>query len=327
MMDNYRHVSPRQKGAEEEGDILQPADECAVKRPGEVIVQGLEILHEQKGQQNSAGRALYQQSNPTLFQLATDHVWPFRQPHSGKHSPPIQESGEIPRSQNGFQGTAFQSLAHLSEDLLRGDTIHVTQDDGRMALGPHFHGLELQRGILHASADHGHVQLIAFGEAILGSPLHHLVLGLLGTPVGKSLDTGKESVVATIHAQQHKAAHQQGEQLGHPVLMLYFRRAQHLALDAVQHLFGIVRVLPRIQERLHDTEGDGLLVHQAIDGEQRRFSTGKLHLPNDQIHGVLKTTLKKRLILFQALGQDLLCHGPHLLTLSFVIACPQFPVL
>ena len=213
MMDHHRHIQPRQEGAEKKRQVLQPPNEGAVKRAGQVVIQSLEILHKQERQHNHAGGALHQQGDPPLLQLAAHHVRPLSQPHTGKQAAPVQEPRQVPGSQHGFQGTHRQGFSHPLEDLLRGNALHVTEDNGRMALASHFQRLEFQRRALHPAADHGHVQLVGLGEAVLGPPLHHLVLRLLGAAVGKPLDAGNQPFLAAVHTQQDKAAHQQGEQL------------------------------------------------------------------------------------------------------------------
>ena len=111
VVDHHRHVGPRQKGAEEKGDVLQPADEGAVKGAGQVVVQGLEVLHEQERRQNHAGGALHQQSHPALLQLAADHVGALGHAHAGEHPAFIQKPGEVPRAQHRLQGAVLQAPA------------------------------------------------------------------------------------------------------------------------------------------------------------------------------------------------------------------------
>ena len=112
-----------------------------------------------------------------------------------------------------------------------------------MALTARLERLKPQGDAFHPAADHGHVQLVGLGKAVLGAPLHHLVLRLLGTPVGKALHPGDKPLSAAVHHQQHKAAHQQGQQLGQADFPLQLRRAEDPVLKAVhqsRRVLGIV---------------------------------------------------------------------------------------
>ena len=249
-MDDHRHVSSRQKRAEKKRDVLQPADKRPVEGAGEVVVQGLEILHKQEGQQDGARGTLHQQSHTALCQFSAHHIRPLSEPHPGEHTSPLQKSGEIPRSQQRLQRALSHHPADLVQNSRSSGALQITQHHGSMALAARLQRLKFQGSALHTSADHRHIQLVGFGKSVLGAPLHHLVLRLLGTAIGKSLNAGHQPFPTAVHTQQHKAAHQQGEQLIHPPFPAQVRCAEHLAFNEIHHGFGLIRVSLCLQQRL-----------------------------------------------------------------------------
>ncbi len=96
-----------------------------------------------------------------------------------------------------------------------------------MALGAYLRLFKFQGGRFHSAADHGDIVLVAFRKAVLGAPLHHLVLGLLRPPAVKALHTEYNGLLAAVHTQHGKAAHQKHQKSLQIRLPFLLHGAQH----------------------------------------------------------------------------------------------------
>ena len=72
-------VDARQKNRQKEGDVFEPADESGVERAVGIVVYGLEIFDKQVRHVNRRRRAVDQNADPALMQLAAERIGPLRQ--------------------------------------------------------------------------------------------------------------------------------------------------------------------------------------------------------------------------------------------------------
>ena len=114
------HIKPRQKGAEKKkAKYLSQRIKSAVKRPGQVIIQGLKIFYKQKRDQQHAGSSLHQNGDAALLYFSTYYIGPFRKSYRAENPGFfLQVGAEISSPQGSFQVAVLNCLSHPAEDRL-----------------------------------------------------------------------------------------------------------------------------------------------------------------------------------------------------------------
>ena len=311
MVQGNGGVYPRQQQRQEKCQIFDPPDKGGIVGLAGVIVQGLEILHKQLGQEDGKGRAVDQQCHPSLQQLGAKHVRPLRCA-GGVEDPPVpalQEGTHIAGGQDGLQLHVLQILPDLFQQSGGYPVGHVAQAQIRPALFPHDEQLLHQHRGLHPPADQGHVGAHHLREALVGA--HHVSLagGFVDAPFVVALHPEGKSMVRPVRQQHRKAGVDGAEHIPEGQGDGTIHRQEHFIVDMLQQpgAGGIrqMQLHQGVQHKLRDGGGG----QHPLAAQQHAGDPGDPHRVDEQIRRAASDLLDPGQICLQAGAQGLLLDG------------------